>query len=465
MNMAMAKRLAIISLTLAASYLGGGETVAASNTASRSDASPTGQISVLYSSDFMFNSTQLTDRWWNGIKKEFEKKYRGATLNLIPVPGNAADVATKAGLLFRSRSQAPDLVQLNTAYISQFQSAGYLRPLNQYLKSAGFWRDYPPNIRKLGAVNGKVYGVSVGNNISALFYNKQMFKKAGLPAQWRPKSWANILQAAKKIKRAIPNIVPLWLPGGTAAGPGVMLQGTGNLIYGSRPGLMFDARTRKWVVDSPGLRATLSFYKSVYSAGLGASTSQLFLPNAVGQPPLYLKQGHVAIAFGANWYPTAWADPTEVAHWPNAGKVVGVAPIPTQKGRGSHFVSALGGWATAVSSFSKHPALALALLKVMEEPTNLLHVAVWSGFVPPSTKVGKLKAYRDFAPFMSNFSRFAVYGKPLPANPNYPVYVQAVGTATGQIEKDPSTSVGQATDLIKSTVTQQLGGQSVESLP
>jgi multiple sugar transport system substrate-binding protein len=90
---------------------------------------------------------------------------------------------------------------------------------------------------------------------------------------------------------------------------------------------MLDDKTGKWVVDSPGLREVFQFYKTLYSEGLGASTSDLFNPKAVGRPVAMMKDKQLAIAIGSNWYAAAWRE--ENRHWENAKDEAGAAAIPT----------------------------------------------------------------------------------------------------------------------------------------
>lgn len=429
----------------------------------------TGEISVLYSSDFMFNSVELTNRFWNGIKKQFESSYPGATLKLVGVPGNAADVANTAALRFKSKSTAPDVLEFNTAFTPQFAASGYLMPLNGFLssaKNAPFWKNFPANVKALGTVGKNVYSLSIGSNISGIFYNKAMLRKAGIALPWNPKSWTEILTAAQKVKKSNPGVIPLWLAAGVTGGPGVVLQGTGNLIYGSQTPVMLDPKTKKWVVDSPGLRAVFSFYKNVYGGGLGPSLSYVFRTDSVAQPPTLFPARKLAIAMGANWYPTVWVDKNGSAPWSAAPKEVGIAPIPTRLGQAPGRVSALGGWAVAVSKTTEKRDLALALVKMLESPTNLLHTALWSGYVPPDTNVGQLKAFTSYAPpFMAAFNTYTKYGRALPLDPDYPVYIRALGTATGQIAQKPSTSIDDAIKLLRDGVAQQLGSDKTTTLP
>jgi multiple sugar transport system substrate-binding protein len=430
-------------------------------------ASLTGEISVLYSYNYVFNSVQLAKQWWSHIANEWKRKYPNVKLNLIGVGGTDIDEMNKAALLFRS-SKAPDVLQLPTTFVSQFGGSGYLLPLDKYVSSkasAPFWGNFPKAVQDMGRFQGTLYAINCGNNDSGLVFNKAILKKAGVKMPWKPKTWNDILVAARKVKKSSPDVWPVWLAAGVAAGPTNVLQGSGNLVYGTKTPTMFNDKTKKWVVDSPGLRQTLTFYKNVFSEGLGAPTSELFRPDAVGRPPLLFKEGKLAIAIGSNWYPTVWAEPKSAAPWRAGLKIMGIAPVPTVQGQAPGGSSTLGGWAVAIGKKTKNPDAAWAFVKMVEEPTNLLTMALWSGFVPPDQKVGQLPAFVNYAPpFMAAFNEYQKYGKPLPTDQNFPVYARALNSATGELAQHPSTSVDDALKILHDGVTQQLGNDSVETV-
>src|SRR5579862_1428844 len=440
-------------------------TAVASAGAASSSSSLKGTISVLYSNNYVFDTDAQATTWWNTIHKEFQKMYPGATLKLLGVGGTDIDEMNKAALLFRSPSTTPDVIQLPTTYTSQFASSGYLLPLTNYVKSssqAPFWAGIPKNVQDMGDYNGTLYAVNNGNNDFGVFYNKVMFKEAGLPTNWTPKNWNDILTAARAIHKKLPKVAALWLAAGVAAGPTNILQGIGNLILGTNEPTMFDTKTGKYVVGS-GLSAALAFYKTVYSEGLGAPVSQLFAPNAVGNPPQLFAKGKLAIAIaGANWFPSAWVAKGSPTYFPKAAQDMGIAPMPTQNGQAPGAVSSLGGWAVAISKTSKNPQLAWDLVKLMMSTPNQLSMAVEAGFVPPDTSIGASKAFVDSAPFQAQFNDYAKYGAPLPSDANFPIYARAVNTATGNLIQTPSTSVSSAVGTVSSIVTQQLGSSKAE---
>jgi multiple sugar transport system substrate-binding protein len=426
-----------------------------------------GKTVTMLVSEYMFDSVQLTNQYAAQITKEWDAKYPNVKLQVIKIAGTDVDEADALALRFKQASTTPDVVVTETPYLSEYAAAGYLAPVDKYLKtasSAPFWSTYAPNIRNLTKFNGTEYGVSAGNNDQALLYNKKMLQQAGIKMPWQPKNWADILSAAQKVKAHVPGVTPLWLGAGVQAGPFNVGQGIANLIFGTSTPTMFDQATSKWVVQSPGLSDSLNFYRQVYSQGLGASTSQLFTTEAIGTPVNLMKQQKLAITLASNWMPEAWATPKTTFYWPQASSEVGIAPIPTEFGQAPGVAGEISGWAFGVSKASGNPTAAWNLLKMNLEPTNQLDIALWSGFVPPSSTVASSAKNLAFAaPFQAAFNAYLKFGQALPDNENFTVYARAVNEATGAIAQTPSTPVSSVLSTLKGSVAQQLGSQATET--
>jgi multiple sugar transport system substrate-binding protein len=279
---------------------------------------------------------------------------------------------------------------------------------------------------------------------------------------WVPKSWAEILDAARKVKSANPDIVPLWAAAGISAGPTGILQGSGALVYGSTTPMMYDAVQQKWIVDSPGLREVLEFYRTVYAEGLGASTSDLFSPKAVGLPPAMMRDKRLAIALGSNWYGFTWTRVKGSRYWPTAKDEAAAAPIPTSKGQPPGVAGTLGGWSYAIARATKLPKLAWGLMTILEDGKNSIGMAIGGGFTPPSRTAATSSEFVNFAPpFTGAFAQYIAAAKPLPYNGDFPVYARALGQATGELAQHPTVSVEDAIRILHDAVVNQLGEGSI----
>jgi multiple sugar transport system substrate-binding protein len=450
---------------LAVSTLVGASAVAAgASTKVAQDSSSS--ISVLYTNNYVFDSDALAAKWWGSIAKQWKALDPSIKLTLLGTGGTDVDEMNKAAVLFRSPSETPCVIQLPTTYVGEFAGSGYLASLNSLVSgpnAPAFWTGMPKAVQQISTIGGTVYAVNAGNNDSGILYNKVMLKKAGVPLPWVPKTWQDLITVAQQVHKAEPKLYALWAAAGVGAGPTNVLQGIGNLIDGSTNPVMIDPKTGKWVVNSPGLKATFQFYQELYADGLGAPTSQLFPSDSVGQPPLLMEQGKLAIAIGSNWYTGDWL-PGAGAPWPEAAADIGVAPIPTENGQAPSNATTIGGWAWAISASCKNKAAAWKFITLGQAPTNQLETAVWSGFVPPDTSVGTQPAFVKSSLYQLQFSQYATNSVPLPNNTNFPVYARALNTVTGDFVQNPKMSISSALSTMSQLVTEQLGNSSVETV-
>jgi multiple sugar transport system substrate-binding protein len=422
-------------------------------------------ISVAYGETYVFDTEDLTKKWWNGVKAEFEAKFPDATLQLVPIGGGYDDITNKLSLLYRSSRTAPDVAQIATPVIGQFSSSGYLLPLDSYLADEAWWKQFPKVIQGEGVFQGKTYAVNTGENDSQLYYNMDLFKKAGLPVPWTPHNWNDILSAARTIKAKLPHIIPVWLNAGSSSGDNGILQGAGNLLAGSTVPTIYDTKTQKWVVDSPGLREVLDFYHSVYSEGMGANLSDLFSPSAVTIPLTLIAQGKVAITFGSNYYGGNWTKLICSPCWADATKVAGVVAIPTVDGHSPDIATTVGGWDFGVSATTKSPHYAWELVKLMESDINQINAANWAGFVPANQLIVKEPAFVDFAPpYNAVSAQVLPYGVISPASGDYLVWSHGLQEATGALAQHPNTTVDAAIGVMSDYVSNQLDSSAVETL-
>jgi multiple sugar transport system substrate-binding protein len=435
---------------------------------SNSTASAAKKPITMLVSNYMFDTKQFTAEYDKQIEKEWDAAHPNNPLNVVVIGGSDVNEATALALDFKNASTTPDVIVTETPYLSQYAAAGYMRTLNSDLSGSSapsFWTEMPKSIQQLTTFGGKVYGVAPGVNDQGILYNKTIFKKAGIPVPWVPKNWADILSAAKKIKATQPGVTPLWLGAGVAAGPFNFAQGIANLIDGTPTPTIFDQKTGKWVVDSPGIEAAFKFYSQVFSDGLGASVSDLFTASAIGTPPLQMRQGKLGITIGANWMPEVWAAPSSgTSYWPTAEADAGVAPLPTEFGQAPGTISELSGWAYGVTSAAPSASLAWDLVKMNMEAQNELDVSIWSGFVPSDPSVAANPQVIKFAPgFNQGFNQYVNGAVSLPTNQNLTVYARAMNTATGDIAQNPKTTVSAAVAAVSSLMEEQLGSGATET--
>jgi len=422
-------------------------------------------ITAAYAANTTFDTTPLGYTWWHTVAKEFDTKYPNYTVKLVPVDGGEPDFLTKLALLYHSSSTAPTIAQFPSTEIALYASTGYLMPMNTLLKGSTWFSQYPTVIQNEGNINGKIYAVSAGENNNGIYYDKAILQKAGISLPWQPKNWQDIITAAKAIKKAEPNVIPLWLDAGTSAGPNGAGYGILNLLAGSSTPTI-ETKSGQMVVSSPGLLQTLNFYHEVFADGLGAPTSQLFSPNnAPNIPSADFAKGTLGIAVAANFIGGNWTKQVSFPYWKAASTAMGVAGLPNAAGTG--YASTLSGWDYGISSgaTSAQATAAIDFLNIAQDSTNLIDAANWAGWVPPVKSDWTVPLYTNFdAPFAEEFGKILPYSSELPSNSNYSVWVQGIEQASGAIAEKPSTTGAQAEQQMSSFVTYDLGSSAVATI-
>jgi multiple sugar transport system substrate-binding protein len=419
-------------------------------------------VTFAYSSAWVLDTAPLTTRFYNSLVKQFDAKFPKLTLKLEPIPGTYNDIVTKLSLLFRSRSTSPDVAEMPTQVIGQFQSAGELMAINNFLKTSSWWSTFPKVVQSEGTVGGQVYAVDQGENDEFIYYDKAIFQKAGLPTNWAPKNWAQILSAAEQIKSKVPGVFPMWLYPGNLSGSTGLLQGAANLIYGTSTPDIQVPHSSKFVIQSPGIDAVLKFYHDVYSKGLGVPMSALPSNGGIGYGGTLFQQGKLGLAIGSNYWGGGWTKTVSAPYWPQAPQMVGAAPLPTEFGQSPGIATTIGGWDLAMGAATSHPQYAWDLLNLLQDPQNSLAMANWSGFVPPSSQFGKDPAFVNFAsPYNAESVDVLPYGRLIPTSANFDAWAYGFGEATANMALHPSTTVAQALSTFQSYAKNQIGASSL----
>ena len=95
-------------------------------------------------------------------------------------------------------NDAPDVIQMDLAYIAEYGGRGALLDLSK--QSQLNLSAFDQNTVKAGQYNGKLYGISTGQNALAVFANVKVFQKAGVPipddTKW---TWDDYLKTAQSV--------------------------------------------------------------------------------------------------------------------------------------------------------------------------------------------------------------------------------------------------------------------------
>ncbi|QKW09262.1 extracellular solute-binding protein [Streptomyces sp. NA04227] len=376
------------------------------------------------------NKTRYKDRYLADMKKQFEKEHPGKKVELVPIQAPDNDYATKAQQMMRSPRTAPDLVFEDTFRINADIKAGYLRPLDEQLAQWDDWNKFADTAKAAAkAEDGKTYGVPVGTDTRALWFNKSVFKKAGLPENWKPKNWNEVLDAARTVKKKVPGVVPLNVYTGKAPGEAAVMQGFEMLLYGTGEDPLYDPGAHKWVAGGKGFEDSLDFLRTVYGEKLGPEVSDALdanVPTSVGTE--WLPEGKLAIALDGSWLGQHWTKGGG-REWPEWSRELGQTPMPTQHGKAPGTVSMSGGWAWSVPQKAANPELAFEFIKTMQQKKNAVRWAVADAQIAVREDVASDPAYLKSMPGIAFFTSLVEHTHYRPALPVYPQVSTAVGEA------------------------------------
>ncbi len=148
-------------------------------------------------------------------------------INLTYIPH--AEMVAKLAQAIAS-GDVPDLMGMDLIYGPQFEKAGQLVDVTGEIANLPEMKTASPGHLQVATWEGKLYGVPLYADVSALFYNKDLFEKAGLDPNKPPTSLGQLKEYADKISALGGDIKGYYLPGSCA---GCNIFTVGPLIWAS----------------------------------------------------------------------------------------------------------------------------------------------------------------------------------------------------------------------------------------
>lgn len=192
-------------------------------------------------------SKDNTKKFWD----QFATAYKAKTGNTLEVQIVSWDDIDQQSSTMIQNNNPPDILNLN-AYAS-YAEDGLLYNSDEVLSDA-VKSDLLDAFVKSGTYNGKMYGMPDLSSARAMFYNKTLFKEAGIAAP--PKTWAEFEAAAQKIKDLGKGTIGYGLPLGPEEA-----QGEFSIWMFNNGGDW--KKDGKWTINSPENVETLTFLKSL----------------------------------------------------------------------------------------------------------------------------------------------------------------------------------------------------------
>jgi len=383
-----------------------------------------------------FGDSKVQANFLKEVKKEFEASHKDITVDLQPISASEDDYYTKLQLQMRSAKTSPDLVYEDTFLINSDIEAGYLRALDDNLEKWDDWDQFEPSAKKAAqALDGKTYGVPDGTDTRGLWYNKKIFAKAGLPTDWQPKTWDDLLTAARAIKSKVPGVTPMNVYVGTGVGEAATMQGFEMLLYGTGDTL-YDTDAKKWVVGSKGFVDALTFVKTLKDEKLMPEAKDALEPtwsNTV--PQKQLPEEKLAIALDGSWVSLNWQE-SGATPWKDWTSTMGTTAMPTQNGDGEGKVSLSGGWTWAIPKNSDNPEAAWDLIELLGDKDHQLEWAIKQVQIPVRKDVAADPTYAKANPSNEFFASLVPITTYRPAYSVYPRISKEIQAATESIVTD-----------------------------
>lgn len=343
-----------------------GSDSSASNGASGSgDAAASGgvqEITWMFWDDL--NATEdLISLGYKDVVDRFNKDYEGV-YHVTPVTTNLEEYYTKLNALVAS-DQTPDVFIVSPGpNLTVYVEPGITADLTSYLKQDGWLDTFNGGEGAFSqqTYNGKIYAVPLNIAAACVFYNTEMFEKAGITTM--PTDWNGMLDACQKLKDA--GYTPLTISAGTA------------WCLSMLAGYLCDAEG----VDLAALNAGTAHWTDanvVAAANKMLEISQYFQPTAVGDT------NDVATA---NFYNEeaamliqgSWAIGQINGANPAFEEKCGVFAFPGTNGRVIAKSDSL-----AMSAKTKYPEAAIAFMKYFTDDTAQKYTAEKGGKIPVTT--------------------------------------------------------------------------------
>jgi multiple sugar transport system substrate-binding protein len=159
--------------------------------------------------------------------------------------------------------QVPDLMGMDLIYAPQFEKAQQLVDITSRIKDWPELKTASKGHMTVATYETKLYGVPLYADVSALFYNKDLFQRAGLDPNKPPTSLPQLREYADKISALGGDIKGYYLPGNCA---GCNIFTVGPLMWAS--GAKIEAAAAG---DEPltgdGVKQVLQFERDMVKAG------------------------------------------------------------------------------------------------------------------------------------------------------------------------------------------------------
>lgn len=297
---------------------------------------------------------------------DFEAKNSGIKVQLISPPTNQADQKIQQML---QSGQGVDVLEVRDTTVGPFSTNKWIYDMAPDLKGWDGLEALTPNALKVTQQGGKSYMVPYGFYGLSLFYRKDLVQQAGYSGP--PKSWAEMVEQAKKINNPSKNQYGYSFRGGLGAGGNAVAIISGYVIDDINKDNAFKLTSGKTIFSSPKAVDALNLYLDLFKNASPKSSVSWGYPEMV--------QGFTSGTTGF-----LLQDPEVIATVRESKTIKedqwGTAPLPVGPTGKAAQPLANAGW--GVAEGSKHKAEAVKLVKFLTSGDAAMTFSKENSLVP-----------------------------------------------------------------------------------
>ena len=409
-----------------------------------------------------FGSGTIKEQWITTAAEEFSAENPELTVDLVPIVASEGDYFTKNELLMSSPRTSPDLVYEDSFILLSDVGAGYLQPITDLAEGFEHWDDIAEASKvAVTGEDGEIYGIPITTDTRAIWFHREVLAEAGLPEDWQPATWEDILEAARAIRDSGSEATPLFMFAGTPQGEKASMQGFEMLLYGTAPeSWLYDRDKKKWITGSQGFIDSLAFLRTVFEEDLTLPPAQLLDPNI--SESIYttlLPEKKLGMLVDGSWISQNWTE-SGPRPWPEWPDVVGLADMPTQDGGGSGTVTLAGGWGLSIPRHVTDREVVFSFLEKLVSTDTLIDYAIADNHITVRKDVAADERYQGYSPAVDYFTGLLETAYYRPALPAYPEVSSAIQEAMEAVMT--GTSPEAAAAAYDATVTDIVGPENVQ---
>jgi ABC-type glycerol-3-phosphate transport system substrate-binding protein len=376
--------------------------------------------------------TDLENQAYDELVAEFNKEHPDIEVEMVPIAYGDYELKLRTEI---AAGDPPDIMTIDTPTLALYASAGAILSLDSYMRKEGHIEDLASPTLKGITYEDEIYLSPIVESSVALFYNIHLFEKAGVPLPSKnpndPMTWAEVLEAAKKISALSPDVTGIDPAQGFPDGESPSYFKMPLLWQFGGDVLDPDNQTARGYLNSPESLEALQFYQDLYQVHKVAN---------VEIPPEALETDRLGMTVLGSWM-------VESLSMMNPdfrlGEDFGITALP----KGTEQAVPNGGWSLGISSETDYPEEAWEFIRYVTSFEGAKKYVEITGDVPARYSVAE--AFPEFNEYPKNIfvQQAQKYSKNRPVTPAYPVVSEAIKTLFEDVGiggKDVRTSAEEA---------------------